>query len=58
MLNNETRNLLVNAYQKHGDADVVASMFAVTPRTVYHSVAQKRDTDSVELRTPQTWKKA
>ena len=57
MLNNETRNLLVNAYQKHGNADLVASMFAVAPRTVYRLVAQKRDTGSVELRTSQRGRK-
>ena len=57
MLKNETRNLLVDAYQKHGNADLVASMFAVAPRTVYRLVAQKRDTGSVELRTFQRGRK-
>ena len=57
MLNNETRNLLVNAYKKHRNADLVASMFAVAPRTVYRLVAQKRDTGSVELRTSQRGRK-
>ena len=58
MLNNETRNLLVNAYKKHGNVDLVASMFAVAPRTVYRLVAQKRDTGSVELRTSQRGRKS
>lgn len=57
MLNNETRSLLVNAYKKHGNADLVASMFAVAPRTIYRLVAQKRDTGSVELRTSQRGRK-
>ena len=57
MLNNETRNLLVDAYKRHGNADLVASMFAVAPRTVYRLAAQKRDTGSVELRTSQRGRK-
>lgn len=57
MLNNETRNLLVDAYNRHGNANLVASMFSVTPRTVYRLVARKRDTGSVELRTSQRGRK-
>ena len=57
MLNNETRNLLVDAYKKHGNANLVASVFAVAPRTVYRLVAQKRDTGSIELHTSQRGRK-
>ena len=57
MLNNETRALLVDAYQRHGNAELVASMFAVAPRTVYRLVAQMRDTGSVALRTSQRGRK-
>ena len=53
MRNNETRNLLVSAYHKHRNANLVASMFAVAPRIVYRLVVRKRDTGSVKLHTSQ-----
>ena len=39
MWNNETRNLLVNAYQKHGNADLVASMKGLTATTRLHTAS-------------------
>ena len=57
MLGNESRNLLVKAYEKHGDAKLVASIFSVTVRTVYRLVSQKRRTNSVELRTSERGRK-
>ena len=51
MLGNESRNLLVNAYEQYGNAKHLANIFNIKERTVYRLVAQKRNTGSVELQT-------
>jgi transposase len=58
MLGNESRKLLVAAYEKHGNAKLVASMFEVGIRTVYRLVAQQHDSGSVELRVSQRGRKS
>jgi len=57
MLGNESRNLLVKAYEKHGNAKLLASTFSISVRTVYRLVAKKRNTGSVELHTSERGRK-
>ena len=51
MLNNQSRNCLVNTYAKFGEAEKVAQAFGVTKWTVYRLSKQMERTGSVELRT-------
>ena len=51
MLHNEARELLVEAYEKTGNAKEVAECFAVDKSTVYRLSRQKKATGSVKLRT-------
>ncbi len=57
MLHNETRELLVAAYEKCKDAKRVAEDFCVSESWVYHLVMQKRRTGSVAVRTSQRGRK-
>ena len=51
MLHNEARELLVEAYEKTGNAKEVAECFKVDKSTVYRLSRQKKATGSVKLRT-------
>ena len=51
MLHNEARALLVEAYEKTGNAKEAAECFAVDKSTVYRLSRQKKATGSVKLRT-------
>ena len=51
MLHNEARELLVEAYEKTGNAKEAAECFAVDKSTVYRLSRQKKATGSVKLRT-------
>ena len=51
MLHNEARELLVEAYEKTGNAREVAECFGVDTSTVYRLNRQKKATGSVKLRT-------
>lgn len=51
MLNNQTRNSLVNVYERFKDAKKVAASFGVTQWTVYRLVSQMKRTGSVDLQT-------
>lgn len=57
MLHNETRELLVEAYEKTHDAKAVAEMYGVSKYTVYHIYERKRSTGSVKLLTHQRGRK-
>ena len=57
MLHNESRNLLVQAYEKTHDAGKVAECYNVSKRTVYRLDKQMRETGSVDLKTSQRGKK-
>ncbi len=57
MLHNESRELLVQCYEKNHDAEATARAFSVSLRTVYRLEEQKRKTGSVELRTSQRGRK-
>ena len=57
MLHNETRELLVEAYEKTGKAKEVAECFSVDTSTVYRLNRQKKATGSVKLRTNQRGRK-
>ena len=50
MLHNEARELLVEAYEKTGNAKEVAECFKVDKSTVYRLSRQKKATGSVKLR--------
>ena len=50
MLHNETRNLLVEAYEKTHDAKGIAQAYGVSVPTVYRIAEQKAKTGSVDLR--------
>ena len=50
MLHNETRNLLVEAYEKTHDAKGIAQAYGVSVPTVYRMAEQKAKTGSVDLR--------
>ena len=51
MLHNEAWELLVEAYEKTGNAKEAAECFAVDKSTVYRLSRQKKATGSVKLRT-------
>ena len=51
MLHNEARELLVEAYEKTGNAEEVAECFGVDKSTVYRLSRQKKATGSVKLKT-------
>ena len=51
MLHNESRKLLVEAYEKTHNAKEVAECYSVDESTVYRLERQKKATGSVELRT-------
>jgi len=51
MLHNEARELLVEAYEKTGNAKEVAECFTVDKSTVYRLSRQKKATGSLKLRT-------
>ena len=51
MLHNEARELLVEAYEKTGNAEEVAECFGVDKSTVYRLRRQKKATGSVKLKT-------
>lgn len=51
MLHNESRELLVEAYEKTHNAKEVAECYSVDESTVYRLERQKKATGSVELRT-------
>lgn len=57
MLHNEARELLVEAYEKTGNAKEVAKCFSVDTSTVYRLNRQKKATGSVKLRTNQRGRK-
>lgn len=50
MLHNETRKLLVDAWNKTHNAKEVAECFSVNTSTVYRLVKRMQETDSVETR--------
>ena len=51
MLHNESRELLVEAYEKTHNAKEVAECYSVDESTVYRLERRKKATGSVELRT-------
>lgn len=53
MLCNETRKLLVQAYEQSHDAQTAAKYFQVNTNTVYRLNGQMKKTDSVEFQTSQ-----
>ncbi len=57
MLHNEARELLVEGYEKTGDAKAIAAAYSVSESTVYRLAKQKRETGSVALRTSQRGRK-
>ena len=57
MLHNEARKLLVQAYEKTHDAQIVAKCFQVSTSTVYRLSGQMKKTGSVELQTSQRGRK-
>lgn len=57
MLHNEARELLVEAYEKTGNAKEVARCFGVNRSTVHRLSRQKKATGSVKLRTSQRGRK-
>lgn len=57
MLHNETRNLLVEAYEKTHDAKGLAVAYGVSVPTVYRLAEQKAKTGSVDLRVSERGRK-
>jgi len=57
MLHSETRERLVQGYEKSHDVNAIAEAYSVSKWTVYHLVEQKRKTGSVALRTNQRGRK-
>ncbi len=57
MLHNETRRLLVEAYERSHDAKGVAAAYGVSVPTVYRLAEQKAKTGSVDLRVSQRGRK-
>lgn len=53
MLHNETRKLLIAAWDKTHNAKEVEKCFSVNPSTVYRLEKQMRETGSVETRGSQ-----
>lgn len=58
MLHNESRNLLVEAFEKTHDSKEVAKMFSVDRSTVYRLVERMRREGNVDVRTSQRGRKA
>lgn len=58
MLHNESRNLLVQAFEKNHNAKQTAQDFSVSEWTVYRLRKQMKQTGSVDLRTSQRGRKA
>ena len=58
MLHNESRNLLVQAFEKNHNAKQTAQDFSVSLWTVYHLRQQMIQTGSVDLRINQRGRKA
>lgn len=58
MLHNESRNLLVQAFEKSHNAKQTAQNFSVSLWTVYRLRQQMKRTGSVELRVNQRGRKA
>lgn len=58
MLHNESRNLLVQAFEKNHNAEQTAQDFGVTKWTVYRLRKQMQRTGSVNLRVNQRGRKA
>ena len=57
MLHNEVRNLVVDAYEKTHNAQLVGELFGISKWTVYHLAEQKERTGCVDLRTSQRGRK-
>ena len=57
MLHNETRKLLIAAWNKTHNAREVAECFSVNTSTVYRLEKQMRETGSVETRVSQRGRK-
>ena len=57
MLQNEARNLLVEAYEKTHDAKGIALAYGVSVPTVYRLAEQKAKTGSVDLRVSERGRK-
>ncbi len=57
MLHNESREFLVNMYNRTHDAGQTAKTFEVSKRQVYRIVKQYRETGSVAVRTSQRGRK-
>ena len=58
MLHNESRNLLVQAFEKNHNAKQTAEDFSVSLWTVYRLRQQMKQTGSVDLRVNQRGRKA
>ena len=58
MLHNETRNLLIQAYNKTHNAKEVAECFSVDVSTVYRLVEQMKREGSVSVKTSLRGRKA
>ena len=57
MLHNETRELLVEGYERTHDAERIAGDYGISKWTVYHLSEQKRSRGSVLLKTSQRGRK-
>ena len=57
MLHNETRNLLIQAYNKTHNAKEIAECFSVNASTAYRLEKQMRETGSVKPKTSQRGRK-
>ena len=57
MLHNETRKLLIEAWNKTHNAKEIAECFSVNTSTVYRLKKQMRETGSVKTRTSQRGRK-
>ena len=57
MLNEQTRELLVKAYEKSHNAEEVARNYSVNVSTVYRLAKQKRETNSLALKVSQRGRK-
>lgn len=57
MLHNETRELLVEGYERTHNAKGIAAAYGVSERMVYRLIKQKRETGSVTLRTSERGRK-
>ena len=57
MLHDETRKLLIEAWNKTHNAKEIAECFSVNTSTVYRLKKQMRETGSVKIRTSQRGRK-